>query len=81
MNPPAAEKYQYWVNDQPCGTLEDFVEGATEHKGSWWPDWLQWLKKQDPRMVKAEGARIPGNPISVQRRVVAAIKKALERAR
>ncbi len=19
----------------------------TEHKGSWWPDWLDWLKKQD----------------------------------
>jgi len=60
VNPPAAEKYQYWVNDRPCGTLEDFVEGATEHKGSWWPDWLQWLKKQDPETVKAEGARIPG---------------------
>jgi len=29
----------------------------------------------------AAGARIPGNPISVQRRVVAAIKKALNRAR
>ena len=60
VNPPAAQKYQYWVNDRPCGTLEDFVEGATEHKGSWWPDWLQWLKKQNPKMVKAEGARIPG---------------------
>ena len=20
VNPPAAQKYQYWVNDQPCGT-------------------------------------------------------------
>ena len=36
-----------------------FVEGATEHKGSWWPDWLSWLK-QDPTTVKAAGARIPG---------------------
>ena len=60
VNPPAAEKYQYWVNDRPGGTLEDFVEGAMEHKGSWWPDWLQWLKKQDPEAVKVEGARIPG---------------------
>jgi len=60
VNPPAAEKYQYWVNDRPGGTLEDFVEGAMEHKGSWWPDWLQWLKKQDPETAKAEGARIPG---------------------
>jgi phosphoesterase RecJ-like protein len=29
----------------------------------------------------AAGARIPGNPSSTQRRVVAAIKKALDRAR
>ena len=34
--------------------------GATEHKGSWWPDWLEWLKKQDAETVKAEGARVPG---------------------
>jgi polyhydroxyalkanoate synthase len=60
VNPPAAQKYQYWINDRPCGTLEDFIEGATEHKGSWWPDWLEWLKAQDAGTVKAEGARVPG---------------------
>jgi len=60
VNPPAAQKYQYWINDRPCGTLEDFIEGATEHKGSWWPDWLEWLKAQDAGTVKAERARVPG---------------------
>jgi polyhydroxyalkanoate synthase subunit PhaC len=60
VNPPAAQKYQYWVNDKPSATLEAFVEGAAEHKGSWWPDWLDWLKKQDSARVKATGARIPG---------------------
>src|SRR4051794_32254390 len=60
VNPPAAQKYQYWVNDQPCGTLESFIDSATEHKGSWWPDWVAWLKKQDRATVKAAGARIPG---------------------
>jgi len=60
VNPPAANKYCYWVNDRPCASLEEFVAGATEHKGSWWPDWLEWLKKQDPKTVKAKGARIPG---------------------
>ena len=39
VNPPAAQKYQYWVNDHPAETLESFIEGAQEHKGSWWPDW------------------------------------------
>ncbi len=60
VNPPAAQKYQYWVNDRPSATLEKFIEGATEHKGSWWPDWVDWLKKQDGATVKAEGARLPG---------------------
>jgi polyhydroxyalkanoate synthase len=60
VNPPAAEKYQYWINDRPCDTLDSFVEGATEHKGSWWPDWLDWLKRQDSETVKASGARVPG---------------------
>jgi polyhydroxyalkanoate synthase len=60
VNPPAAQKYCYWVNDEPAGSLESFIAGAKEHKGSWWPDWLEWLKKQDSRTVKAEGARIPG---------------------
>ena len=60
VNPPAAQKYQYWVNDRPSATLEKFIEGAIEHKGSWWPDWVDWLKKQDGATVKAEGARVPG---------------------
>jgi polyhydroxyalkanoate synthase len=60
VNPPAANKYQYWINERPSPTLDDFIEGAEEHKGSWWPDWLEWLKRQDGAMVKAEGARVPG---------------------
>ena len=45
---------------EPRGTLEEFIAGATEHKGSWWPDWMEWLKAQDPKTVKAKGARVPG---------------------
>jgi polyhydroxyalkanoate synthase len=60
VNPPAAQKYQYWVNDKDAATLDAFVAGAEEHKGSWWPDWLAWLKKQDGETVKVEGARVPG---------------------
>jgi len=60
VNPPTAQKYQYWTNDRVSASLEEFVEGATEHKGSWWPDWLEWIKSQDPETVKAEGPRVPG---------------------
>ncbi|HYC63916.1 MAG TPA: class I poly(R)-hydroxyalkanoic acid synthase, partial [Reyranellaceae bacterium] len=60
VNPPAAGKYQYWVNETPGRTLDSFIEGATEHKGSWWPDWLEWVRSHGARMVKAHGARVPG---------------------
>ena len=60
VNPPAAGKYQYWTNDSDAGSLDEFIAGATEHKGSWWPDWLGWIRNQDPAEVAATGARVPG---------------------
>lgn len=60
VNPPAAGKYQYWTNDAPVATLSDFVAGATETKGSWWPDWIDWIRDLGSDTVKAKGARVPG---------------------
>ena len=60
VNPPAAGKYQYWTNDAKVPSLAEFVAGATETKGSWWPDWIRWLRERDPAEVAADGARIPG---------------------
>ena len=60
VNPPTAQKYQYWTNDATCGSLAAFIDGATEHKGSWWADWLQWLAGQDSVRVPAKGKRDPG---------------------
>lgn len=60
VNPPRANKYQYWTNDRPAASLEEFVAGATEHPGSWWPYWLEWLREQDDAMVPAKGKRLPG---------------------
>jgi polyhydroxyalkanoate synthase len=60
VNPPAAGKYQYWRGADDAASLDAFVEGAVEHKGSWWPDWMIWLREQVPATVKADGARVPG---------------------
>ena len=60
VNPPAANKYQYWTSDEPAATLQEFIAYSTEHKGSWWPDWAQWLKGISAKTVKATGARVPG---------------------
>ncbi len=60
VNPPEAQKYQYWTNDQKVDTLEEFVAGATETKGSWWPDWIGWIRELSAKEVPAKGARVPG---------------------
>ncbi|MEG3172309.1 class I poly(R)-hydroxyalkanoic acid synthase [Sphingomonas sp. ZB1N12] len=60
VNPPAAGKYQFWTNPSAHTTLDNFVAGATETKGSWWPDWVEWVRAIDPKIVPAKGVRHPG---------------------
>ena len=57
--PLEAQKYQYWTNEAKVETLDAFIAGATEHKGSWWPDWIKWSARRG-KMVPAKGARVPG---------------------
>lgn len=59
VNPPASNKYQYWTNDNIRDVnVAQWMKDAVEHKGSWWPDWRQWLGELDPEQVPA---RAPGN--------------------
>ncbi|MBE5074390.1 class I poly(R)-hydroxyalkanoic acid synthase [Erythrobacteraceae bacterium E2-1 Yellow Sea] len=60
VNPPAANKYQYWTGDSKAASLEEFRAGAIEHPGSWWPHWLEWLNDLDTKKVAAKGKRKPG---------------------
>ena len=54
VNPPSKPKYQYWTGDKPNGeSVEAWMKTATEHPGSWWPDWLDWLKALDAETVSA----------------------------
>ena len=53
INPPAKVKYQYWTGGPPVGNLEGWLAKAEEHPGSWWPDWLAWIKERDSASVKA----------------------------
>jgi polyhydroxyalkanoate synthase subunit PhaC len=57
VNPPSSGKYQYWTNDNIRDvTLADWLKGAEEHPGSWWPDWRDWLQTIDPEEVPAREA-------------------------
>jgi polyhydroxyalkanoate synthase len=57
INPPAANKYQYWTNDTLPAAFEAWRADAAEHPGSWWTDWEAWLAKRSGGMVPA---RKPG---------------------
>jgi polyhydroxyalkanoate synthase len=61
VNPPGRNKYQYWTGPRPrSANVDKWLAGAKEHAGSWWPDWLAWLKRQDDAEVPA---RDPGGGV------------------
>lgn len=55
INPPAKNKRSHWIRED--GKLpenhDDWMAGATEHKGSWWTDWSEWLGKQAGKQIAA----------------------------
>src|SRR3954447_5282909 len=54
VNPPSSGKYQYWTNETISDiSLADWIKGSKEHKGSWWPDWREWLGSLDSEEVPA----------------------------
>ncbi len=59
VNPPDPKKvkYQYWTNPYGASTFAEWVKGATETPGSWWPHWIQWLSAKSGDMIPA---RTPG---------------------
>ncbi|SES31660.1 polyhydroxyalkanoate synthase [Tranquillimonas rosea] len=57
VNPPSKKKYGHYTNGDWSGTPEDWRVAADFHEGSWWPFWLDWLKKRSGRQVDA---RVPG---------------------
>ncbi|MDM0074047.1 class I poly(R)-hydroxyalkanoic acid synthase [Variovorax sp. J2P1-59] len=55
INPPAKKKRSHWIRDDGKlpGTQEEWLEGATEHPGSWWTDWSNWLKMHAGKQIAA----------------------------
>ncbi|MET3131408.1 polyhydroxyalkanoate synthase [Oxalobacteraceae bacterium GrIS 1.11] len=65
INPASKKKRSYWSNDaaRPARAkalgAEEWFSGATEHAGSWWPEWAQFLAEHGGADVKAPAK--PGN--------------------
>ena len=43
INPPTRGR-GYWSNPKSAPSADEWMAGATRHDGSWWSDWLEWLR-------------------------------------
>lgn len=55
INPAAKNKRSYWTNDKGNPKAEAWLAAATEHKGSWWPRWTEWLAGFGGKRCAARG--------------------------
>jgi polyhydroxyalkanoate synthase len=61
VNPPEANKYSYWTNEKLPATAEEWFSGAKQHQGSWWKDWVDWLKPHlGPQIAAREVGKADG---------------------
>ncbi|MCF8473568.1 MAG: class I poly(R)-hydroxyalkanoic acid synthase [Emcibacter sp.] len=58
VNPPEAQKYNYWLNDDLPHDPEEWFDNAVSKPGSWWDDWHGWLSKKSGKKISA---RTPGD--------------------
>jgi polyhydroxyalkanoate synthase len=57
INPPAKGKRSFWTTTSCRPRPQDWLRGATEHPGSWWPTWSDWLKPHGGQACqRAQGA-------------------------
>ena len=50
---PAKNKRNYWTDGEMGQGADHWLETATDHPGSWWTHWDEWLVKQDSKQVPA----------------------------
>jgi polyhydroxyalkanoate synthase len=44
LNPPGNPKAFYWSGVAQQDNPDDWLEQAARSPGSWWPNWLEWIK-------------------------------------
>lgn len=63
VNPPGNPKASFATNASQPPSASDFLEGAEQHQGSWWPYWVDWLAERSGEQVDAPRERGgPGFP-------------------
>ena len=53
INPAKKNKRSYWTNDKLDPDAQAWLDGATEHPGSWWSEWAGFLASHGGQKIKA----------------------------
>ena len=55
INPVSKNRRSYWTNDAHDNSVEpdQWFDSASEHPGSWWPEYAKWLAEQSGKLVPA----------------------------
>ncbi|RUR17824.1 class I poly(R)-hydroxyalkanoic acid synthase [Legionella sp. km535] len=53
INSPATKKYGYRTNYTCPKSADEWLEHSVEHPGSWWEEWLSWLKTHSGKSIMA----------------------------
>ena len=53
VNPPANSKRKYFLNPELPADADQWLEGASQHDGSWWTHWYGWIRKRSGKTVPA----------------------------
>ena len=59
LNPPGNPKARYYVSKKPGhppADVDDWLKGAEEVSGSWWPFWMEWVKNRAGKLIPAPSA-------------------------
>jgi polyhydroxyalkanoate synthase len=55
INPASKNRRSYWVNEAGCSAPDEWLDGAEEKPGSWWLDWIEWLRPRGGKQMNARG--------------------------
>jgi polyhydroxyalkanoate synthase len=53
INPASKNKRSYWLSAERCEEPATWLAGAEEKPGSWWNDWIAWLKPRAEEQLPA----------------------------
>jgi polyhydroxyalkanoate synthase subunit PhaC len=57
VNPASKNRRSYWTAERYPADPEEFIQIATENRGSWWPVWSEWLARHGGGMHAAPSAQ------------------------